>query len=229
MELELPRKILERLTFLFVFSMVGLGIYFSRTDLLYYEGTFVREDGFIEWLTVAALFMGIVLNFYRVTILKPFRNKTFIWGLYITAFVFIFGLAEEVSWFQRHIGYATPDFFMKYNTQGEFNFHNLRFGGFKINKIIFGTLLGIVIGIYFLILPVLYKKFERVKEKVDKWALPLPRIYHIVAYLILFGAVHFIEGGKKGEILEFGGCYIVLLMIFEPYNRSIFSRKSIER
>ena len=38
-----------------------------------------------------------------------------------------------------------------------------------------------------------------------------------------------ITSGKKGEILEFGGCWIFLMMVLEPYNRDIFSRKSFER
>jgi hypothetical protein len=80
-----------------------------------------------------------------------------------------------------------------------------------------------------LILPTLYKKQERVKEFIDSIAFPLPRGYHIVAYLCLAVIAEFIAGGKKGEILEFGGTWIVLLMIFEPFNREIFSRRSFER
>ncbi|MBT3586766.1 MAG: hypothetical protein HN509_17780 [Halobacteriovoraceae bacterium] len=225
----IPKKILEHLSFLLIFTLVGLGVYYSRTDLAYYEGTFVREDGLIEWLTVTALFIGVVLNIYRVSILTPFREKAFLFGLYFCAFLFFFGLAEEISWAQRLIGYKSPQFFLIYNTQGEFNFHNLRFGGFKINRYIFGTLLGILVGIYFLILPVLYQKIQKVKLLIDKWAIPLPRYYHILAYLLLALLVNFIEGGKKGEILELGGCWIFMLMFFEPFNREIFSRKSFVR
>ncbi|MBT5093540.1 MAG: hypothetical protein HOM21_04825, partial [Halobacteriovoraceae bacterium] len=52
---------------------------------------------------------------------------------------------------------------------------------------------------------------------------------HILAYLLLALLVNFIEGGKKGEILELGGCWIFMLMFFEPFNREIFSRKSFVR
>ncbi len=227
--MNLPRKILEKCVFVFVFIIVLLGVYFSRTNLPFYEGVFVREDSFVEWLTVLALLVGIIMNVYRAYILKPFRSPLFIFCLYAFALIFFFGLAEEISWGQRIFNIKSPEFFLKYNTQGEFNFHNLRFGNFKVNRYIFGTFLGILVGIYFLILPILYQKVEKIKELINKFALPMPQLYHIVAYLILAALVNMIDGGKKGEILEFGGCWIFLLMFFEPLNREIFSRKSFKR
>lgn len=233
MEVDYPRKLLERITFIFVFTLCLLGVYYSQTDLQFFEGKYVREDGPLEWLTVVALLMGSILCIYRARILKPFRHRKFILGLYLLSALFFFGFAEEISWGQRiwqaWFDFKVPDFFIKYNSQQEMNFHNLRFGGMKINKIIFGTFLGICIVFYFLVLPFLYRKKEAVKEFIDSWALPLPRLYHILAYISLAIIAEFIAGGKKGEILEFGGCWIVLLMIFEPFNREIFSRKSIER
>ncbi|MCF8058570.1 MAG: hypothetical protein K9K67_04685, partial [Bacteriovoracaceae bacterium] len=206
---------------------------YSRTDLTYFEGSYVREDGPLEWLTVVALLMGSILCIYRARILRPFRQRKFIFGLYILAAVFFFGLGEEISWgqriFQSWFDFKVPPFFIEYNSQQEMNFHNLRFGGVKINKLIFGTFLGIGIVFYFLILPFVYKKKESVKKFIDSWALPLPRLYHILAYVSLAVIAELILGGKKGEILEFGGSWIVLLMIFEPFNREIFSRKSFER
>ncbi|CAM9977315.1 unnamed protein product, partial [Chrysoparadoxa australica] len=230
---DYPRKYLERFAFLFVLIMVSLGVYYSRTDLQYYEGVYAREDGLIEWLTVIALLTGAILNIYRANILKPFRNRKFIFGLYVLALVFLFGMMEEISYGQRiweaWFDFKVPAFFLKYNSQGEMNLHNLRFGGVKINKLIFGTFLGICVVFYFLILPFLYRKKEGIKNLVDSWALPIPKIYHIVAYICLEIAAEAIAGGKKGEILDFGGCWIFLIMIFEPFNREIFSRKCFER
>ena len=142
-------------------------------------------------------------------------------------------MLEEISYGQRIweslFDFEVPMFFKVFNTQGEMNLHNLKFGETKINKVIFGTFLGICIVFYFLVLPVLYKKIEKVKVLVNTIALPLPRFYHIVAYLLLALLSEFIAGGKKGEILEFGGCWIFLLMCFEPRNREIFSRQCLER
>ncbi len=233
MQVDYPRKLLERLAFIFVFTLCLLGVYYSRTDLPYFEGSYVREDGPLEWLTVVALFMGSVLCFYRARILRPFRQRKFIFSLYFLTVFFFFGLAEEISWGQRiwqaWFDFKVPQFFVEFNSQQEMNIHNLRFGGVKINKLIFGTFLGIGIVFYFLVLPFVYQKKEAVKKFVDSWALPLPRLYHILAYISLAIIAELIAGGKKGEIMEFGGSWIVLLMIFEPFNREIFSRKSFER
>lgn len=215
---------------------VLLGIYFSRTDLSYFEKVFVVEDGIVEYLTVLALAMSGFLCFYRAIILRPFKQPLFLICLFLMSSVFIFGVGEEISWGQRIIGFKTPEFFLKYNTQGEFNLHNLSFGGgtpgnkgFRVNRIIFGTGLGIAVAIYFLVLPVLYRKKKRIKNLINKMAMPLPRNYHIIAYLILFGLIHFIPTPKRGEILEFGGCWIFLLMMFEPLNREVFSRRLEKR
>lgn len=233
MAIDYPRKLIEKLGFIFITILCGLGVYYSRTDLTFFEGSYVREDGPLEWLTVVALSLGSIMCFYRARILKPFRHKKFILALYGLSLMFFFGLGEEISWGQRIweslFEFKVPSFFLEYNSQGEMNLHNLRFGTYKINKIIFGTFLGIGIVFYFLILPVLYKKSEKIKTLVDSWALPLPHFYHIIAYVALAILSEFIAGGKKGEILEFGGSWIVLLMIFKPYNREIFSRKSLER
>lgn len=228
-----PKRIIEKILFFVVFTIIFLGVYYSQTDLKFFEGTYVREDGPIEWLTVLALFLCTLLSLYRVKILKPFRNKSFIFGLYGFAALFFFGMMEEISWGQRiweqFFDFRVPEFFQTYNTQREMNFHNLKFGETKINKLIFGTFLGIVIVIYFLILPFLYQKKESIKALINKYALPIPNYYHIIAYLILAVSAELIAGGKKGEILEFGGCWIVFLMIYAPLNRVMFSRRSFER
>ena len=134
----IPEKNMERIVFLIVFSIAGLGVYFSQTDLRFYEDTWVREDGLVEYLTVLALFIGVIVNLYRAKILKPFRGQTFIMFTYFMAFVFFFGFGEEISWGQRIIqkftDFQIPDFFRKYNDQGEMNLHNLKFGDTKINK-----------------------------------------------------------------------------------------------
>ena len=217
----------------FLFSVLSIfvlfGVYYSHTDRVFYEGTYVREDGLIEYLTVLALLIGVGLNWYRANILKPFRGSFFSACLIIFGFVFLFGLLEEISYGQRIIGFKTPEFFMKYNSQGEFNLHNLKFGGKSVNKLIFGTFLGICVVFYFLVMPFLFVKKEKIQKLVNKYALPVPKLFHIVAYLLLALAVKFIDSPKKGEILEFGGCWIFLLMNFHPLNMEIFCRKTLER
>lgn len=216
----------EKVSFFILFIFVILGPIFSKIDLILYEGFYAKEDSLIEWFTVIGLFLGAVTCFYRVKILMPFRKAPFLISTFLLGVLFLFGLGEEISWGQRLFGFKSSSFFLTYNSQGEMNLHNLVLEGVRINKLIFGTILGIIIGIYFLILPVLYRKIDKVKTFVDSIALPLPKIAHIVAYLILAGICELIEGGKKGEVLEFGGVWIFILMTLSPYNTKIFSRKS---
>jgi hypothetical protein len=222
-------RLAEKVSLLIVAIFVAVGVYMSRVDLSWYEGFYVREDGLIEWLTVAALLLSSFTCFYRAKILASFRSPVFILCLILGGFICLFGVGEEISWGQRIFDWKSPEFFLSNNSQGETNIHNLVVDGKKINKIIFGTFLGICIVFYFLILPFLYRKLEKVKSFVNKFAIPIPKWGHVAAYLALALACEFIAGGKKGEILEFGGCWIFALMLLSPLNTVVFSRKSFER
>lgn len=219
----------EKISYFFVFAFCIAALAVSHYDLYLYEGVLAREDSFIEWMTVLALLVGSGLCLYRASILTPFRPWTFKLMLYLMAFMFLFGALEEVSYAQRLIGFESPEFFKKYNTQMEFNLHNLRFGDFKINRYIFGTFLGIMAGLYFLILPLLYKKSQKVKNLVDNWGVPLPRVIHIILFASVAILSKFIAGGKGGEIREFGLCWVFVLMCFAPANREVFSRTVLEK
>lgn len=219
----------EKISYIFVFAFCIAGLIVSHYDLHLYEGVLAREDSFIEWMTVLALMLGSALCIYRASILAPFRPWTFRLALYAMAFIFLFGALEEISYAQRLIGFDTPAFFKQYNTQGEFNLHNLRFGDFKVNRYIFGTLLGIFAACYFLVLPLFYKKSARLRGVIDNWAIPLPRLAHIILFAAVAILSKFIAGGKGGEIREFGLCWIFILMCFAPANREIFSRTILEK
>ncbi|RLA60362.1 MAG: hypothetical protein DRQ88_12905 [Epsilonproteobacteria bacterium] len=216
----------EILGFSFVFVLTLIGVIMANTNVVYFESVYVREDGLIEWLTFSALACSALLSFLRIKRLASIKNFWFVMGLLFFGLVFLFGAGEEISWGQRIFDWSVPEFFAKNNLQGETNIHNLVVGGTKINKLVFGLLLGIAIGCYFLILPPLYKKIDKIKALVDSVALPIPKNSHLVAYLILFGLSFLIPSPKKGEILEFGGTFIFFLLLLHPYNENIFSRDS---
>ncbi len=212
----------EKVILSIVFLLIVIGVILSRVDLPFFEGFYVREDGFIEWLTIVALLCGAFLCFYRTFKLKSQRSLMFVLGTVLMGLAFVFGVGEEISWGQRILNIESSEFFMKHNVQREINIHNLIVNGRKINKIIFGTLLGVCIGAYFLILPILYRKIGGIKHLVNRSAIPIPRVFHIISYIILIILVSIVNSSRKGELLEFGGCWIFVLMIFNPYNREIF-------
>ncbi len=208
----------EKYAYSLIYFFVILGVYFAWTDHEYFQAVYVREDGLIEWLTVIALLCGAGLCFARVQKLKSRKGRTFILATIFLGCLFIFGAGEEISWGQRLLEIKSPDFFKENNSQHETNLHNLVVSGKKVNKIIFGTILGIFIGLYFLVLPYFYHRVEKVKKLINSLAIPLPKNYHVFAYLGLLALAHASGSGKKGELLEFGGCWIFFLMTLYPYN-----------
>ena len=83
------------------------------------------EDGPIEWLTAliyfvsASLAVALALRFHRSGVsLHAALSGVLALGM------FVIGM-EEISWGQRILGIASPEFFMVANRQQELNLHNL--------------------------------------------------------------------------------------------------------
>lgn len=214
----------ERIILFFVFFHIALGVFLSHYNLNYFESIYVREDGFIEWLTVDVLLFGSILCFVRAFRTRFRKGTAFFMVLVACGVVLLFGAGEEISWGQRILDIKSSEFFLLKNSQGETNLHNLVINGIKVNKLIFGTILGILIGLYFIVLPILYKFVNGIKKLTDKFAIPVPRVLHILAYVLLAIMATFTASGKKGELLEFGGCWIFFLMFLFPVNKNIFEK-----
>ncbi|WP_421990571.1 hypothetical protein [Qipengyuania sp.] len=89
------------------------------------------EDSAIEWLSALLLFVAATamakrfLDLRRTDPATPFRRLHLL-GAAGFALLFLLMGGEEVSWFQRQIGFATPDSVAARNWQGEFNLHNFQ-------------------------------------------------------------------------------------------------------
>lgn len=217
---------LETIILTMIAHFVFFGLYFAHTNLSYYEGVFAVEDGLVEWLSVLFLLSGAAVCFKRVFSLIGERPRSFLIFTSLLGLLYIFGAGEEISWGQRLLGIESPEFFKQHNGQGETNLHNLILGDFKVNRYIFGTGLGIAIAFYVLILPFLYQRQAWARNFVNYFALPLPQLHHLVAYLILFGVVSMIPSPKRGEILEFGGCALFFLITTFARNSELFKKET---
>lgn len=91
------------------------------------------EGGFIEYLTAIALFAGTLIALITARRFQRRQDHGLaLVSLLQAVFLFIFW-GEEVSWGQRTVGWLMgelfgwelPRFFVDYNVQKEFNFHNL--------------------------------------------------------------------------------------------------------
>ncbi len=198
------------------------GIFLALQNKLYYEAVYAREDGYLEYFTVLALVLCAQTCAVRLWTLRKKKQALFLFCTFCAVVIFLFGAGEEISWGQRIFDIQSTEYFAQNNSQGEMNVHNLVVEGKKINKIIFGTGLGIVVAFYFLVIPVLYRKKENIKNLINKLGIPVANNHNILAYIILFLLVTCIRSSKRGEVLEMGGCLIFYLMLRYPLNKENF-------
>jgi len=209
------------LTYCSVFTL--LGFIWSYVDHDSFKLYYVMEDGFTEWSTVVFLLIGVFVCFRRVWLLKDQRPLLFLFMTSLLGLFFFFGAGEEISWGQRILNVESSEFFTQNNAQGETNFHNLVVNDTKLNKVIFGRGIGILLLLYLAVLIPLYKRKEGVKLFLDKFAVPIAQNYQILAYVLLLILVQVLmASSKKGEMLEFAGSIIFLLNVAYPYNKSNF-------
>lgn len=214
---------IENFIYSIIITFLFLGVILAFINQNFYEGSYAREDGIVEWLTVYALLLSSGLCFKRVWKLKSQKSLLFLICTFCAALIFLFGVGEEISWGQRIFDFRTTEYFAQNNSQQEMNVHNLVVEGKKVNKIIFGTGLGIMVGFYLLILPWIYQTKATVKKFVDSLAIPVAKKHHIISYALLFGIVSLVPSSKRGELLEFGGCFFFYMMLRYPANSEIFN------
>jgi hypothetical protein len=209
------------LGFILVVTLFSIAMKYINND--FFVSFIATEDGFIEWLTVVGLAMTAIVCFRRVVLLKGQKTKLFLFMTTLLGLAFVFGAGEEISWGQRIFNTQSSEFFLQHNAQGETNLHNLVVGGKKINKIIFGVGLHLVLLIYLLVLVPLYKRRQGLKDFMDRFAVPIATPYQVISYLIALTVIQIImDDSKRGELAEFAGSFLFFLNIAFPYNRELF-------
>jgi hypothetical protein len=152
------------------------------------------------------------------------------WFLTVTlllGLVLFFGAGEEISWGQRMLGLKSPEFFDKNNSQHETNFHNLIVDGVKLNKLIFSALLSIAMGIYLVVIPILYRSNIKVRGWINHSGIPVARFYQVISFILLVIITGLLRHEKNAELLECGTALLFFLIIRYPRNVLIFSRQHL--
>ena len=212
------------LALVFIMILVGYFLLYRNVDSFI---VYTREDGVVEWLTVAGLMMGCIVCVRRFIRLRKFRHAWFLFVTLALAFLLFFGSGEEISWGQRILGLKSPEYFLEENTQKELNFHNLMVDGVKLNKVIFTFGLIGALGIYLLVLPFLYRYSGKIRNLVDRSGVPLPRFYQVISILLMFTLTEFLWHGKKAEILEADFALLFFLIIRYPGNAYMFRKDPV--
>jgi hypothetical protein len=216
----------EKLAYSFLILIFGLGIYYANINLQYFDEVYTKEDGFAEYGTSFLLFCSSFLLFKRLIYL--FKSKNILWkvGIFLFALVFLFGAGEEISWGQRIFNVESSAYFLENNAQGETNLHNMVVDGKKINKIIFSQLLTLILVIYLIITPILYRKFDAIKKLATMFAVPIVKWHHTIAFLICTVLLTFIKSNRKWELYELAFATIFFLIFLNPLNKNIYKTNS---
>lgn len=202
-----------------VIILTGFVLFYTNMDLFM---QYTVEDGLVEWLTVIGLLLGTAICIYRFVKLRRKRNLIFLL-LTLLVGILLFAVAgEEVSWGQRIFGIRSSEFFQKNNTQSETNFHNMVVDGVKINKLIFTFGLIAALGIFLIVLPIVYRRNEKIRHWADNWGILIPRSYQIIAFVLLFAVTASMRHEKNSELLECGASLLFFLIVRNPLNKEIF-------
>jgi hypothetical protein len=224
LKLSLTEKITLVLMLLILLAAFAL-FYFNYASLDIY----LEEDGLVEWLTVAGLLAGFFLCINRFIKLLRIRSWWFLTVNIVLGLLLFIAAGEEISWGQRILGIKSSEYFLKHNAQGETNIHNLVVNGVKINKLVFSTILIAMLGVYLVILPLLYRFNDAVKKYINNSGVPVPRLYQIISFLLVFAISGLLKHDRNPELLECGAAALLFLIIYNPLNKFIYYKNSILR
>ncbi|MDV7188168.1 hypothetical protein R3X25_12820 [Lutibacter sp. TH_r2] len=210
---------LDKVTYSILLLVFAVGIYFAQTDLNYFDTVYAAEDGIAENATAIFLACISLLQFSRF--IKFFKSKSTTWkiGVFLMACVFLFGAGEEISWGQRIFNVESSEYFIENNAQGETNLHNLVVEGKKVNKVIFSQLLTLILVLYLIITPFLYRKVNWIKNLATMFAVPIVKWHHTIAFLVGTSLLIFMDSNRKWEIYELSFAVIFLLIFLNPFNK----------
>lgn len=207
-----------------ILGIVGIiGIIVGFVDESVFNERFANEDGIVENLTTLALLCVSILCGYRLIRQWNARHGFWLAGTALFAVLFFFAAGEEISWGQRIFGWESSEYFMERNAQNETNLHNLVVGETKLNKLIFSQLLGITMGLYLLVVPLLYRRINWVRQIMDRFAVPVVHGHHILGFIMLTLVVLVIPAERKWEVYELGFGLIFFLIFLNPYNKKVFT------
>ncbi|MFC0773203.1 hypothetical protein [Terrimonas alba] len=220
---KLKLTVIEKIVVTGCILIIATGFFLFYTNLVGFE-RYVQEDGIVEWLTVAGLIAGSYICFSRLVTLWNKKSKWFLFVTFCLGLFLFFSAGEEISWGQRILGLKTPEYFETHNAQQETNLHNLVVSGVKLNKLVFSILLVVALGIYLVIVPILYQKSHAARKFLDASGVPIPRLYQVTGFALIFLLTSLIRNGKNAELLECCGALLVFLIILYPKNKEIFVR-----
>ncbi len=217
---------IERISLISLFILVVYGLFLAVTAPDVFTNVYAREDGFVENLTSLFAFLSALILLYRLFTLAK-KGALFYVTTIVMVLGFIFIAGEEISWGQRIFDIESPKIFLEKNAQEETNLHNMTVNGVKINKLIFGKLLTIIIFIYLVGFSFAYRKYATFKSLVDKWVIPIPFWYQTIAFILGALMTLVVDVPRSSEVLELVATVVFFCIILKPYNEHIYKRDEV--
>lgn len=155
-------------------------VFLSIADIGFYS-YLIREDGIVEnssailWLLATLVLLS---DSARRIIKKDIKFDFCLIPYIILILFFIVCAGEEISWGQRILHIDTPGFLTTINVQNETNLHNV--GSISV----FSNIFFILNIIFFLLLPVLKKKYIQLANYLDYYSFPVPDRTVVSVFLI---------------------------------------------
>lgn len=220
-------SLFEKIIYPFLSIVLVISLFIGFCNTTFFNNHFAKEDGVIENATALFLLSVCIIQVYRFLKLKKYKSAFWIIGTLFFAIAFLFGSGEEISWGQRIFNIETGEYFKQNNLQNETNLHNLKIGEIKLNKLIFSQLLILVLVVYLIILPIIYKRFERIKNLTNKFAIPVPKTHHTIAFIVGTIVIAIIpdEASRKWEVYEMVFGALFLLIFLNPINLFLYRKK----
>ena len=206
----------------------GCGLLLAIFQPAFFHGTFIVEDGALEWMTVVAFAVSAAVSAHRLfSGYHVFsRMKSFL--LLLIVGLALFGIGEELNWGQRLFGLEAPLWVVENFNTNEIGLHNVVVGDVKFAQQVFPKILLLFFLCYLGVLTPAYSRSPRIRKLADGWGIPIPKPYQVISYFAVIVLVevvlNFVTDGirERGELTEFMVSIIVALNIAFPRNQEIY-------
>lgn len=196
-----------------VASFIAAGL--SREIFMAYFGA---EDSATENATAVFLVLAGLVLVHRIWSARREVTRAALGLGVLYGLAYIWAGGEEISWGQRIIGFESPEYFRENNDQSEFTMHNLVIGDVKLDELLFGPALSVVILTYLIVLPVLWHKADWVRRITRAMVIPVPRLHHAGFALAVTLIIPLLTYSRRWEVYECIFALLSMAIFLNPAN-----------
>lgn len=199
-------------------AILGLAMAWSGDKVRMFA--LLHEDGIVEWMQFLCFtVISVMLGYVAIERAKREKRITLaVLGIAGVSLVVALAALEEISWFQRVLNVASPDFFVENNRQAEMNLHNLALGKASFHKTVMLKMILVIGLLHNIVLPILARTRPAIRRFVESLGLYLPPLTASIIYVALVAlSTVLVDHPRKGELGELFGATHYLSTAFAAY------------